>query len=177
MKFWPKGFYGFSLIELLIVIVIMTFLVAIAMSGYKRYVYKSRTSEAKAHLSDGYVSMKTFFADRLSYTTRLDAIGFNPEGPLHYRLGFTRDQDPGNIGLGTRRCYDTIVGGRKKGTCQHTPMWTSEVTATSVKGKFQGGYAKRSSFSMGASAILKGSDVDSWSIDENKILTNDKRGF
>lgn len=174
MKFWIKKSYGFSLIELLIVIAIITILVAVGMSSYQRYIFKSRTNEAKAHLSDGYISMKTFFADQRTYTSRFDAVGFNPEGSLYYRLGFTSDADPGSTSLGTATCYDTI----NFSTCSTWKRWTSQTSATSVgSSDFQGGAVTQTSFSMGASAILKGTNVDSWSINQEKKITNNKRGF
>lgn len=173
MKFWIKKSYGFSLIELLIVIAIITFLVAVGMSSYQRYIFKSRTSEAKAHLSDGYISMKTFFADQRTYSSRFDAIGFNPEGSLHYRLGFSSDADPGSTGLGTATCYDTAV---KFSTCNHSPRWTSETSATSVS-TFSGKTVTNTAFKMGASAVLKASKTDSWSINQKKEIKHDSIGF
>ncbi len=175
MKFQIQNSQGFSLIELLIVIAIITFLVAIGMSSYQRYIYKSRTSEARAHLSDGYISMKTFFADRRSYSSRFDAIGFNPEGSLYYRLGFSSDADPGSTGLGTAQCYDTVGS---FSTCDHFPRWNSEAAATAVSSSdFVGGTVSQTAFSLGASAVLKAPNVDSWSIDQNKMIRNDSRGF
>lgn len=58
---------GFSLIELMIVIVIIGLLLTVAVPGYRDYVIRGQIAEAKAALSDGRVKMEQFFQDNKTY--------------------------------------------------------------------------------------------------------------
>lgn len=58
---------GFTLIELMIVIVIVAILAAVAIPSYRDYVTRSRITEAVANLSDMRVKMEQYFQDNRSY--------------------------------------------------------------------------------------------------------------
>jgi type IV pilus assembly protein PilE len=58
---------GFSLIELMIVIVIIGLLLTVAVPGYRDYVIRGQIAEAKAALSDGRVKIEQFFQDNKTY--------------------------------------------------------------------------------------------------------------
>jgi len=58
---------GFTLIELMIVIVIIAILSAIAYPAYTRYVYKSRRSDAYAALNQGQAILERCYAQYFSY--------------------------------------------------------------------------------------------------------------
>lgn len=62
-----KSLQGFTLIELMIVIVVIGILAAIAIPNYNDYVTKSRATEAVATLSDAKVRMEQFFQDNRFY--------------------------------------------------------------------------------------------------------------
>lgn len=64
MKYAVKGF---SLIELMIVIVIIGLLLTVAVPGYRDHVIRGQIAEAKAALSDGRVKMEQFFQDNKTY--------------------------------------------------------------------------------------------------------------
>lgn len=64
-----KQHRGFSLIELMIVIVIVGVLASIAIPGYKDYVIRSRVPEAISALSDARVRLEQFFQDNRTYPT------------------------------------------------------------------------------------------------------------
>ena len=62
-----KAQRGFSLIELMVVVVIVGILAAIAIPMYGDYVTRSKITEAMSNLSDGRVRMEQFFQDNRTY--------------------------------------------------------------------------------------------------------------
>jgi type IV pilus assembly protein PilA len=89
---------GFTLVELMIVVAIIGILAAIAIPNYQKYQSKTRQSEARIALSSIYTSLKSFQAEKSSFTGCLTQAGFQPEG---FRA-------PGGVIAETRRFY--IVG-------------------------------------------------------------------
>lgn len=61
--------FGFSLVELMIVIVIISVLAAVAVPIYARYVRKSRTSEAVSNLGTIAMFQETYYSEADSYIT------------------------------------------------------------------------------------------------------------
>jgi type IV pilus assembly protein PilE len=68
--------YGFSLIELLITIVILSILAAIAIPGYQSYVLKSHRTEAKTTLLDLASMEERFFSTSSTYSTLPSDLGY-----------------------------------------------------------------------------------------------------
>lgn len=58
---------GFSLIELMVTIVIVSILASIAIPSYRDYVIRSRIPEATSTMGDVRVRMEQFFQDNQSY--------------------------------------------------------------------------------------------------------------
>lgn len=58
---------GFTLIELMIVIVVVAILTAVALPSYRDYVNRARITEAVANLSDMRVKLEQYFQDNRSY--------------------------------------------------------------------------------------------------------------
>jgi type IV pilus assembly protein PilE len=58
---------GFSLIEVMIVLVVMGILTMVALPSYSDYVLRGKIAEATAALSDGRVKMEQFFQDNKTY--------------------------------------------------------------------------------------------------------------
>lgn len=88
-----KGVYmrnekGFSLIELMIVVVIIGILSTIAVPQYQRFQTKARQSEAKSNLSSLYTTEKAFQAEWNQYYGDFNALGFTVAGVLGYNIGF-----------------------------------------------------------------------------------------
>lgn len=66
---------GFTLIELMIVLAIVSILAAIAYPNYKDSVYKSRRSEAKTALMDLAARQEQYFTNTKTYADTLAKLG------------------------------------------------------------------------------------------------------
>jgi type IV pilus assembly protein PilE len=60
---------GFTLIELMIVVVVIAVLAAIGLPSYSDYITRSKLAEAYAHLSDLRVKMEQSYLDNRRYST------------------------------------------------------------------------------------------------------------
>ena len=60
---------GFSLVELMVTVVIVSILASIAIPSYRDYVTRSRIPEATATMGDARVRMEQFFQDNRTYPT------------------------------------------------------------------------------------------------------------
>lgn len=69
----PKHARGFSLMELMIVVVIMGILLAIAVPAYNEYVITSKLTEGTAQLSTMRTRMEQFYQDNRTYVGACDA--------------------------------------------------------------------------------------------------------
>lgn len=68
---------GFTLVELMIVVVVIAILAAVAVPGYQEHVRKSRRAEARTALLAAAQNMERFFTDNNAYTTDLAAAGIS----------------------------------------------------------------------------------------------------
>ncbi len=58
---------GFTLVELMIVVVVLAILIGVGMPAYNDYVTRGKLLEATSGLSDGRIKMEQRFQDALSY--------------------------------------------------------------------------------------------------------------
>jgi len=65
---------GFTLIELMMVLVVLVILVSIALPSYRDYVLKSNRAVAKGKLLELAARQESFFADNKVYSNTLDAF-------------------------------------------------------------------------------------------------------
>ena len=67
---------GFTLIELVIVIVIVSILAAVALPGFQDAMRKGRRADAREGLMDAANRQERFMLDRSTYTTDLTQLGY-----------------------------------------------------------------------------------------------------
>ncbi len=77
-----KNQKGFSLIELMIVVVIIGILSTIAVPQYQNFQKKAKQSEAKTNLSSLFTTMKTFQAEWNQYYGDFRALGYDQSGTI-----------------------------------------------------------------------------------------------
>lgn len=92
-----KNETGFSLIELMIVVVIIGILSTVAVPQYQNFQKKAKQGEAKANLGGLYTTMKTFQAEWNQYYGDFGALGFDMSGTLNYNVGFNSGAAVGPI--------------------------------------------------------------------------------
>ena len=68
---------GFTLIELMIVIVIMGIIAAIAFPSYEQYMRKSKRSEGHSVLLEVMRAQERYYTDELTYTSDLKDLGYS----------------------------------------------------------------------------------------------------
>lgn len=179
-----KNKKGFSLVELMVVVAIIGILAAVAVPSISKYMAKARQSEAKTNLSSLYSSMKAFYADYTIYSPYFQVVGFKPEGKFKYNIGFD-----GAI----KGELDSVMStfgwsGTTAGASQNTRAYcdgtkciieSSAPTTPDVAGQCASAMAATGTQTFLACATGKIStspDNDVWSINHNKILTNNKDG-
>jgi len=111
---------GFSLIELMIVVAIISFLSIIAVPNFFRFLAKAKRSEAYMNLSSIYTAQKAYWAETGKYTSQLsgkDSVGWQPEGyaggganeRFNYTYGFGNGAEGKNYFTGKLQTSHTYM--------------------------------------------------------------------
>jgi|APFre7841882724_1041349.scaffolds.fasta_scaffold61402_2 type IV pilus assembly protein PilE len=77
MKAYPRRAAGFTLIELMIVVVVVGVLAMVAFPSYQEYVRKNNRAEGKAALMNGLQVLERSFTTNNAYPATLTAAGLN----------------------------------------------------------------------------------------------------
>jgi type IV pilus assembly protein PilE len=87
----PQGGHGFTLIELMITVAIISVLAMVAMPAYFDSVRKSRRADAVTSLNQIAQAQERWRANNPSYTTNLGSTGLNVSNPSsgYYTLSVT----------------------------------------------------------------------------------------
>jgi prepilin-type N-terminal cleavage/methylation domain-containing protein len=89
---------GFTLIELMIVVAIITFLSVLAVPSLMKSLAKAKRAEAYVNLSSLAMAEKAYFAEHGSYTTNIaDDLGWKPGGNFNYTYGFPGTTNKNNF--------------------------------------------------------------------------------
>ena len=119
-----KRFHGFSLMEVMIVVVIIGILAALAYPNLEKYLKRARQTEAKTNLSAIYTAQKIYFTLHQSYAEDINELDLS------------------------------LVQGDPY-------TFTMEASTSTFKAQAEGN-------------IDDDAALDTWTIDQNKILFNDK---
>lgn len=84
LREWRQSNTGFTLIELMIVVAVISILAGIAYPSYLDQVQKTRRSEAKAALTDAASRQEQFFLDNLTYTAVIGDLGMSATTENNY---------------------------------------------------------------------------------------------
>lgn len=104
--------HGFTLIELMIVLVVMSILATIAIPSYQSSIRKSRRADAQAALTEMYIRQEKWRANSTSYTSTLSQVGA-PSGTAkvlqHYTFSIDGDNSPVVIANATQTKFRVIA--------------------------------------------------------------------
>ena len=95
---------GFTLVELMIVLVIVGILTSIAYPSYVEYMRRAKRAEAKALISDVSARLERYFFDNNKYTLSMSDLGF----PAGLRQGESAERNyGGSVGAGPSGSINT----------------------------------------------------------------------
>ncbi|MDG2046503.1 MAG: type IV pilin protein [Halioglobus sp.] len=95
---------GFSLVELMIVVVILAILLTVALPGYQNSVQKGRRADAKSALVDAANRQEGYMLDKGTYSLELTDLGF-AQSPYISEEGHYSVQVAVCSGGSIARCY------------------------------------------------------------------------
>ena len=85
---------GFTLIELMVVVAIISLLAGIGYPTYTKYITDSRRTDAISLLLSAMQKEQQLYTQELEFTTNLRRLGYNSDTPLteggHYQLAASR---------------------------------------------------------------------------------------
>jgi len=170
---------GFSLIELMMVVVIIGVLAGVGIPQYQKFQMKARQSEVKSLLSSMYTSQKAFYAEWNQYYADFNAVGYGLSGALGYRVTFNAAgivgpvNHPSAIYAGaaatvfnsTAYCAAQPGGNTPAGVCNDLGAGAN-AAGQNVVGA---GVGALNAFDFGGVSDLDDDGtLDAWRIDENK---------
>jgi prepilin-type N-terminal cleavage/methylation domain-containing protein len=188
---------GFTLVELMVVVAIIGVLAAVAIPSFKKYTYKSRTTEAKLHLSALYVAMQNIYTNFNTYASCPALFGYIHSGG-YYGGGIF------SVPLGNPSWGDLYMVNNGQPTCDGSVDWGMRIfdatqnVATNDLANTQcdfyindyggGGSFTQSTFSAQMAGIIRPLNfncpdlvvpgvVDAWNINQAKSLTHQLVGY
>jgi prepilin-type N-terminal cleavage/methylation domain-containing protein len=187
-----KNRLGFTLIELMVVVAIVGVLAQISIANYQKYTGRARQSEAKIGLAQAYTSYASFYAEHASFSSCLQMVtGWTaaPDARAYYSFYVERSMGGvcGPAGLAANcNAYRWAADGTALATCtMGTHNWTfptarinlafdwsTDVPNTSDSWAFKDNFTI-----IGMGSIGPGTDWDTWSMDQNKLLLNVRNGL
>lgn len=172
--------HGFTIIELMLVVAILSILASLGTIQASRLTAKTRQSEARIALGAIYGCEQAFFTEFTTYTAYFDLMGYIPEGNLYYNSGFIAEAPETSKQYKNEDMVKTAnsVMNSKQG-CKSNPGFYG-CTLLSEGTKFDPeSIATVSDFTAqsGSKIFKDGLEKDIWSINEKKELKHDSDGL
>lgn len=127
---------GFTLIELMVTVVILSILTAIAMPAYNRYVLHANRSEAIALLNEVAAREERYYAQNNAYTATLTALNLRNTSGLsdngYYQLSISISDDTQGGYLLTATPQRTQVNDTECATMKLNALGEKTVTGTAT---------------------------------------------
>lgn len=116
-----KKLFGFTVLELMIVVVIIAFLYTVAVPNFMHYLARAKRTEAYVNLGAIYTAQKMYWAEHGTYTTKLSGLNgasWKPEGyhgggaqeKFYYSYGFAHGNEGEHHFTGKACCHVKDLG-------------------------------------------------------------------
>jgi type IV pilus assembly protein PilE len=129
---------GFTLIELMIVVVVVAILTAVALPSYLSQVQKSRRAEAKSALTQISTMQQQFRTEQNRFTTDLTDLGLAAAGWNDTANGFYEvSVVAATGGCPIATCFAIQVR-PKSGSAQDDDIWSYRLLSNGMKQRFDG---------------------------------------
>ena len=195
--------YGFSLVEIMVVVAIVGILTVVAIPQYQKYQRRALQGEAKMLLSNLYTIERTFSINWGYGATNLPQMGFKTSGNVAYNAGWNiKNKDPNGCNTNQEQSAIICAGYQGPGiptscgaissdinklvnthflclpsskSCDCTHAETNDDIPTNLE--VDNSKFRGVKFTIGASREFGNGNQDIWTINHNKRLKNVKSGI
>ncbi len=171
-----KNRLGFTLVELMVVVVIIGILAAVGIPQYNKITAQAKRTEAQLNLGTIFNNEQAYFisSQQTRYSAKLSEIGYQPIGSYNYNIGLTDDEStygycggPAGKDPSSTKCKLMLGAGNEK------PDRITNVGAdvSNIAN------ASNLSFKAAATAYIFNKSRDTFTVDQNKNLVHSEDGI